>query len=92
MRTGIFSYGRFKPKLAAAALMLALPAAVGSASAADAPVLPDDPEAKGLAIAEETDRRNLTLSITKNRGGLPRGKLPLSFQGETQRFHEIERE
>lgn len=41
---------------------------------------------------EEADRRNLTLSITKNRGGLPRGKLSLSFHGETQRFHEIEQD
>lgn len=41
---------------------------------------------------DEVERRNLTFSITKNRGGLPKGQLSLSFQGETQRFHEIERE
>lgn len=65
MRTKFFHYSTFKPTLAAATLMLALAATMGAANAADAPVLPDDPEAKGLAIAEETDRRNLGFGDTK---------------------------
>ncbi len=49
---------QIKQGIMIAALMLALPAGISAAFAADAPALPEDPVAKGLAIAEETDRRN----------------------------------
>ncbi|MEX1154170.1 outer membrane lipoprotein-sorting protein [Parvibaculum sp.] len=65
MRTQFFSCGRLRQALTGAALMLAIPAIIGTAMAADAPTLPDDPEAKGQAIAEETDRRNQGFGDTR---------------------------
>jgi len=55
------SYGRLGRALTLATLMLA-PTAV---RAADSISLPEDPTAKGLAIAEETDRRNQGFGDTK---------------------------
>lgn len=58
MRFRQMTYCQFKQAMMIAVIMLAVPAGIGAAIAQEAPALPDDPVAKGLAIAEETERRD----------------------------------